>query len=67
MEDKEAPVKTGDVIVVEIVSVGRKGDGVAKHSGYVVFVPGAKRGQKVKVEITKVYPQYAFGIMLGTA
>ncbi len=53
------PVKEGDV--VEVVEKSRRGDGVAKVEGFVVFVPGAEPGQRVKVQIEGVGATYAVG------
>jgi len=53
------PVKEGDVIEVDIVEKSRRGDGVAKVEGFIVFVPGAEPGQHVKVQIEKVGGSYA--------
>jgi len=53
------PVKEGDV--VEVVEKSRRGDGVARVEGFVVFVPGAEPGQRVKVQIEKVGNTYAVG------
>jgi len=53
------PVKEGDV--VEVVEKSRRGDGVAKVEGFIVFVPGAEPGQRVKVQIEKVGDTYAVG------
>ncbi|ACB40589.1 TRAM domain-containing protein [Pyrobaculum neutrophilum] len=55
------PVKEGDVVEVEIVEKSRRGDGVARVEGFVVFVPGAEPGQRVRVQIEKVGDTYAVG------
>lgn len=55
------PVKEGDVVEVEIVEKSRRGDGVARVEGFVVFVPGAEPGQKVKIQIERVGGSYAIG------
>ena len=53
---KAPPVQVGDEIEVEIESVGEKGDGLAKVSGFVLFVPDTQKGDMVKVTrvLTKV-------------
>ncbi|MEM0302317.1 MAG: TRAM domain-containing protein [Archaeoglobaceae archaeon] len=54
------PVKVGDVREVKIEAVGSEGDGIAKIEGFVVFVPGAKMNDNVKIRITKVLKKYGF-------
>ena len=56
-----APVNVGDEVDVEIESTGSKGDGVAKVKGFVIFVPGTKKGDKVRIRITKVFRSVGFG------
>jgi len=56
----EAPVELGKVYEADIVELSRRGDaGVAKIQGFVIFVTGAKSGDHVKFEITKVGRRYA--------
>jgi predicted RNA-binding protein with TRAM domain len=57
----EPPIKVGDEVVVTIEGVGEKGDGLAKIRGFIVFVAGTKKGQRVKVRITKVFSKMGFG------
>ena len=57
----QKPVKVGDVVNVKIEAVASKGDGIAKIEGFVIFVPGGKEGQEVKVKITEVKPRFATG------
>lgn len=56
----QPPVAQGEVLEVKIISIGQKGDGVAKFEGFVIIVPGTKVGQVVEVEITKVMQRLAF-------
>ena len=56
-----APVKVGDVVDLKIEAVGEKGDGIGKIKGFVIFVPGVKEGEDVKVKITKVLKKVGFG------
>ncbi|MBT3303661.1 TRAM domain-containing protein [Candidatus Woesearchaeota archaeon] len=62
-----APVNEGDEIDVRIESVGEKGDGVAKIKGFVIFVPGVKEGEKIKIKIKKVLKSVGFGEKVGEA
>ena len=55
-----APVKVGEEYTVKIINVGKRGDGVAKIEGFVVFIPKARKGEEVKVKITKVLRNFAF-------
>ncbi|MFC1775208.1 TRAM domain-containing protein [Nanoarchaeota archaeon] len=61
------PVQVGDEVEVKIEGVGEKGDGVAKVNNFVVFVPGTKEGEHVKVRITKVFKKMAFAEVIGQA
>lgn len=55
------PVKVGDVVEVTIDGVASKGDGIAKKDGFVIFVKGAKLGDKLTVKITDVRARFAIG------
>ena len=56
-----APVKVGEVIDAKIEAVGEKGDGIVKVKGFVIFVPGVKQGDEVKIKINKVLRKVSFG------
>ena len=58
--NQEAPVKVGELHDVTINAVGEKGDGIARVNGFVVFVPNVKKGDYVKIKITKVLPKVGF-------
>lgn len=55
------PVKVGDELDVTIEAVASKGDGIAKVQGFVVFVPGAKQGEQVRIRVTDVRSRHAVG------
>jgi len=67
MRQSFAPVKVGDEVEVKIEGVGGKGDGIAKVNGFVIFVPGTKQGDTVKVKITKVFRKVGFGEVIGAS
>ncbi len=60
-----APVKVGDELDVKIESVGGQGDGVAKVDGFVLFVPGGKEGDTVRVRVTRVLRKVGFAEIIG--
>jgi predicted RNA-binding protein with TRAM domain len=53
------PVAVGDLRDVTIESQGGQGDGIAKIDGFILFVKGAKRGERCKVRITDVKRTFA--------
>ena len=52
--DMPKPVKVGDELDVTIEAVAAKGDGIAKKDGFVIFVPGSKVGDAIKIRVTMV-------------
>ena len=64
LEFQEIPVKVGEEYTVKILSTGKRGDGVAKVNGFVVFIPNTKKGDEVKIKITKVLRNFAFGELI---
>ena len=52
-------LKEGDEVEVEITGTSRLGDGVGRVDGCVVFVKGAKPGQKIKARITQLAARHA--------
>jgi predicted RNA-binding protein with TRAM domain len=60
-----APVKVGQELDVKIEAVGQKGDGIAKEKGFVLFIPGAKENDEVRVRITKVLRNVGFAEVIG--
>jgi translation initiation factor 2 subunit 2 len=64
VEKPKTPVVVGEVYRLTIEDVGRRGDGVAKKEGFVVFVTGAtQRGSTVNAKITKVLGNNAYAIV----
>jgi len=63
-ERPKTPVVVGEVYRLTIEDVGRRGDGVAKKEGFVIFVTGAtSRGTTVNAKITKVLGNNAYAIV----
>jgi translation initiation factor 2 subunit 2 len=63
-EKPKTPVVVGEVYRLTIEDVGRRGDGVAKKEGFVIFVTGAnQRGATINAKITKVLGNNAYAIV----
>ncbi len=63
--DMVPPVREGEELEVTIEAVGEKGDGIARKDGFVLFVPGAKEGDNVKIKITRVLRKVGFAEVVG--
>lgn len=58
----QPPVENSEIRYVEIEDIGKQGDGIARvERGYVIIVPGSEMGERVKVEIMEVKPNFAVG------
>jgi predicted RNA-binding protein with TRAM domain len=66
-DDEPKPVKPGEEYDVEITEVGAKGDGIARISNFVVFIPDVKKGDKVKIKINDVRNRFATGEKVGAS
>jgi ribosomal protein S2 len=56
------PVKAGEIIDVTISKLGPKGAGLAELANqYIIVVPKSKLGDQVKIQITRLKKDYAFG------
>jgi predicted RNA-binding protein with TRAM domain len=55
----KAPVEVGQEYEGEIEDISRRGDGIAKIEGFVIFVANAKKGEHVKFKITQVGRRFA--------
>ena len=54
-------LKEGGVYDLTIKDIGKKGDGIAYHDKYTIYVSGAVKGSLVKVKIDKISGTVAFG------
>ena len=56
---KPAPVEEGEEYEADITELSRRGDGIAKIQGFIIFVSGAKTGDHVKFKVTRVGRRFA--------
>ena len=55
------PIKKNEEYIVDIIDNGYQGEGIAKIDNYIIFIPYALKGEKVKVKILKVTASHAYG------
>ena len=56
------PVKEGDVLKdQDVISSGKKNDGVVKYEGYIIFVSDCKEGDVVSFTLEKVLKNFGIG------
>ena len=60
----EVPIKKNQEYIVDIIDNGFEGEGIAKIDNFTVFIPGAIKGEKIKILIVKVLSSHAFGKIL---
>jgi predicted RNA-binding protein with TRAM domain len=54
-------ITPGSIHEVTIVDIGREREGVAKLDGLAIFVSDTQMGDKVKIQIDKVFTRFATG------
>jgi predicted RNA-binding protein with TRAM domain len=57
----DKPVAVDKEYEAEIEDISRKGDGIAKIQGFIIFVPNTKQGEHVKFKVTRVGNRFAIG------
>ena len=53
------PVEVGKEYEVNITEISRKGDGIARIQGFVIFVKNGKPENKVKIKVYEVADTFA--------
>ena len=61
---EKIPVEKNKEYIVEIIDNGFEGEGITKVDNFTIFVPGAIKGEKIKILIVKVLSSHAFGKIL---
>jgi len=57
-------ISEGEVYELQIVDIGKRGDGLARKGNFLIFVPGTTKGVQVKVKILKISGTTAFGTVV---
>ncbi len=58
------PVEKNKEYIVTVIDNGYEGEGIAKINNYTIFIPGAIKGEKVKILILKTKTSYAYAKVL---
>ena len=53
------PVEVGKEYEVDITEISRKGDGIARVKGFIVFVQNGKPGKKTRIKVIEVADRFA--------
>jgi predicted RNA-binding protein with TRAM domain len=53
------PVEVGKEYEVDVTEISRKGDGIARVQGFVVFVANATVENKIRIKVTEVADRFA--------
>ncbi|HEY9627538.1 MAG TPA: 23S rRNA (uracil(1939)-C(5))-methyltransferase RlmD [Coleofasciculaceae cyanobacterium] len=59
--EKQSEWQQGQLLEVAIADFSNSGEGVGRWQGRVVFVPDTVPGDRVRVRLMRVKPQYAYG------
>jgi len=57
-------IQKNEEYIVDIIDNGFEGEGIAKIDNFTIFIPGAIKGEKIKILIVKVLSSHAFGKIL---
>lgn len=60
----QIPVQKNQTVELDITGQGHEGEGVGRHEGFTVFVPGAIAGERVRAKIVKVQKSYAYARLM---
>jgi len=69
-EDTKPPVDVGDVLKLGVIRIGKDGDPILTHKGYIIFLKDIeKRGVQlnalIEIKIIKVMPRFAFAVRIN--
>ena len=59
--NRPQPVEVDKEYEGKIEDISRRGDGITRIAGFVIFVPNTKIGEQVKFKITRVGNRFAIG------
>lgn len=57
-------MQKNQVLDLSVASYGAEAEGLCRHDGMVVFVPGALAGERIRAQVLKVQKSHAYGKLL---
>jgi ATP-dependent RNA helicase DeaD len=57
--NRHIPVKIGEKYEADIIKTSRRGDGIAKIKGFVIFIPNTRIGDRARFKINQISRKYA--------
>ncbi len=61
------PVEMGNEYDVEIQEISRRGEGITRIEGLVIFVPNTNPEDKVRIKITRISRRFSEAEVVGEA
>ncbi len=61
IKENEDQLTEGKTYAVQITEIGRSGEGHAFYGDFTIYVPGTKKGERIKVLIKKIRKNIAIG------
>ncbi|MZH06174.1 MAG: 23S rRNA (uracil(1939)-C(5))-methyltransferase RlmD [Nitrospinae bacterium] len=52
------PVKKGDRLELQVETLASSGDGLCRHQGYALFIPGGIPGDRITGKVNKITPRF---------
>jgi predicted RNA-binding protein with TRAM domain len=62
--NRDQPVEIDKEYEAKIEDISRRGDGIARIKGFIIFVPNTKRGEQVKFKVTRIGNRFATGELI---
>lgn len=61
MSQQQRPLRKNDELTLSVTGLGSQAEGICRHQGQVIFVPGALPGETIEARILRVEKRHAYG------
>jgi len=59
-KERKAPVKVGDILSLKCISIGKKGDGIFKHDGFIIIASNTEVNNTYTLKMTRILSSIGF-------